>query len=339
MTTDAVGGVWQYSVDLVRELGSLGIEVLLVCLGPEPSAHQRRHLNGTPFLTAPFALEWTEHPWESVAQSGVWLTRLEREYKPDVVHLNGYSLAAAQWEAPVLCVAHSCVYSWWRAVHGCAPPSEWQQYKEQVSRGLKEASAVAAPSRAMLELLVSEYGVAPEKTSVIPNFSTALLPHAEKDSFSLAIGRMWDESKNLALLEAVAPQLSWPLHVAGSGTQFGPLAHEEVLRKMAAASVFVHPALYEPFGLVVLEAARAGCCLVLADIPSLRELWEGAAFFVSPRNPDAWVSILNWLVENEAERNEFAKRASDAATRFSSSRSVSMYRKLYDHMSMLRAAA
>ena len=41
-------------------------------------------------------------------------------------------------------------------------------------------------------------------------------------------------------------------------------------------------ARYEPFGLAVLEAAQAGCALVLSDIPTFRELWNGAAQFVPP---------------------------------------------------------
>ena len=40
---------------------------------------------------------------------------------------------------------------------------------------------------------------------------------------------------------------------------------------------------FEPFGLAVLEAARAGCALVLSDIATFRELWDGAALFVARR--------------------------------------------------------
>ncbi len=339
MTTDAVGGVWQYSIDLSRELASMGVEVLLVCLGPEPAGHQLRELNGARFMAAPFSLEWTENPWASIEKARAWLIRLEREFKPDIIHLNSYSLAAADWNAPVVCVAHSCVYSWWRAVHQCAPGAEWQEYRKQVCRGLREAEAVVAPSRAMLDCLLSEYGFEPEKGHTIPNFSSAFPPRASKEAFFLAVGRMWDKSKNLALLEAVAPQLTWPLHMAGNGTPLGALPHDEVLKRMAAASIFVHPAFYEPFGLAVLEAARARCCLVLADIPSLRELWQDAAVFVDPRNAPAWAAALNRLAENHAERGELANRAFLVAQRFSAARSVAMYRRLYDRISTVRAAA
>ena len=43
-------------------------------------------------------------------------------------------------------------------------------------------------------------------------------------------------------------------------------------------------------GLSVLEAAQAGMRLVLSDIASFRELWEGAATFVSAA--DGWAPAL-----------------------------------------------
>ena len=48
------------------------------------------------------------------------------------------------------------------------------------------------------------------------------------------------------------------------------------------AAIYALPARYEPFRLEVLEAAAPGCALVLGDIASLRELWDGAALFVAP---------------------------------------------------------
>ena len=56
--------------------------------------------------------------------------------------------------------------------------------------------------------------------------------------------------------------------------------------------IFAAPALYEPFGLTVLEAAAAGCALVLGDIASLRENWEGAAIFLPPADASAWQAAL-----------------------------------------------
>ena len=46
----------------------------------------------------------------------------------------------------------------------------------------------------------------------------------------------------------------------------------------------------------VLEAALAGCALVLGDMPSLREIWEGAALFVDPGDDAAIGSALRRAV-------------------------------------------
>ena len=66
---------------------------------------------------------------------------------------------------------------------------------------------------------------------------------------------------------------------------------------MARASVFAAPARYEPFGLGILEAALTGCALVLGDIDSLRELWDGAAEFVDPDDPAALAATLTGLAD------------------------------------------
>src|SRR5439155_1168938 len=86
--------------------------------------------------------------------------------------------------------------------------------------------------------------------------------------------------------------LSWgarvPRHLSAVG-QIGSLA---LRRLYAEASIYAWPARYEPFGLSVLEAALSGCALVLGDIPSLRELWEGAAWFVPADDDGALAAAI-----------------------------------------------
>ncbi|MDQ2711424.1 MAG: glycosyltransferase family 4 protein, partial [Acidobacteriota bacterium] len=218
MTADAVGGVWQYSVDLIEALSSYGCEILLSTLGPRPSPSQRDQLSrvsNVHLAESDFKLEWMDNPWGDVDRSSQWLLSLEREFKPDVVHLNGYSLASASFQAPVISVAHSCVYSWWTAVHGSEPGPEWLEYKYRISRGLSASAAVVAPSQFMAEAVTIHYGSRAEKTRVIHNFSSSPQTRPpEKQPYVLAGGRMWDEAKNLALLQSVADELQWTLHIA-----------------------------------------------------------------------------------------------------------------------------
>lgn len=333
MTADAVGGVWQYSLDLISHLANRGAKVLLATMGPQPDDIRKQHLATLPNVTlceSDYKLEWMQEPWQDVDHAGAWLLDLAAQFQPDVIHLNGYVHAALPWNAPVVVVAHSCVYSWWQAVHGTAPPAhEWTEYHRRVATGLHAADAVIAPSVFMADALAVHYGLPAARTQVIHNFSESPLYHGcEKEPFFLASGRSWDVGKNFQILDRVGDSLPWPIRVAAS------LPHESLLNEMQRASIYVHPALYEPFGLSVLEAARSQCCLVLSDIPSLRELWKGDAIFVDPRNPEEWIRVLNHLASDFAERESLGRCACIRAGCYSSFAPVEQYWRIYQSLSV-----
>jgi glycosyltransferase involved in cell wall biosynthesis len=66
----------------------------------------------------------------------------------------------------------------------------------------------------------------------------------------------------------------------------------------------------------VLEAALSGCALVLGDIPSLRELWDGAATFVEPDDAAELGRELTRLIEDDTRRKLTALLAMDRARRY-----------------------
>jgi glycosyltransferase involved in cell wall biosynthesis len=85
---------------------------------------------------------------------------------------------------------------------------------------------------------------------------------------------------------------------------------------MSQRPVFVSAALYEPFGLAVLEAAQSGCPLVLSDIPTFRELWGEAALFVPARDDQAFSDAIRGLLEDEDGRIALGRAARRRARRF-----------------------
>jgi glycosyltransferase involved in cell wall biosynthesis len=328
MTVDAVGGVWTYALDLARALGERGVHVSLVLMGPPASDAQREDVAGIPtadMYERPYALEWMDDPWCEVAQAGEWLLELEGELRPDVVHLNGYCHAALPFRAPVLVTGHSCVLSWWRAVYGTDAPAKWDAYAEKVADGLQAADLVVAPTAAMLSNLDFHYGPLLRRR-VIPNgrYATGLFatPPASKDAVVLTAGRLWDQAKNVESVASVAPYLSWPVYIAGESRRpsgdsvsyggvhcLGRLSPRELAAWMGRAAIYALPARYEPFGLSVLEAALAGCALVLGDIRSLREIWGDTAIYVPPDNRRALASAIETLVHDGEYRQELATRA------------------------------
>jgi glycosyltransferase involved in cell wall biosynthesis len=98
---------------------------------------------------------------------------------------------------------------------------------------------------------------------------------------------------------------------------------------MCRAAIFIAPALYEPFGLSVLEAAACGCALVLADLPSFRELWGDAALFVDPHDSAAISSALHGLCSDKKLRAQLQAAASARAKLYSLSAMAMAYRQLY----------
>ncbi|MFL5407977.1 MAG: glycosyltransferase family 4 protein [Myxococcales bacterium] len=349
MTADAVGGVWTYALELSRGLSSRGMHVALATMGPRPSPAQRSEALAIPGLSlheSEFRLEWMEDPWDDVQRAGEWLLSLERDLLPDVLHLNGYCHGALPFNAPVVVVGHSCVLSWFDAVKGAPAPSEYRRYGEAVKRGLQAASLVVAPSQAMLSELQRHYGPL-SVVRVIQNGLDAEKFHvARKEPFVLAAGRLWDEAKNLRALEAAAPSLPWPVRVAGyarhpdggeihpSGIELlGAMAPQNLAAEMARASIYALPALYEPFGLSVLEAALSGCALVLSGIPSLRELWAGAAEFVDPRDPRSLVAGLRRLIDDDDLRRGVAAAAFSRGAALSARRMIDEYIGAYRTLS------
>jgi hypothetical protein len=171
MTADSIGGVWACAVELSRALHRHDIHVLLATMGAALSEDQReevRRLSNVEVCARPYKLEWMDDPWDEVDAAGEWLLGLEQKFNPDLIHLNGHTHAALDWQAPSLVVGHSCVLSWWRAVKKEAAPARWHEYENRVGRGLKKADLVVAPTHTMLRALEFHYGPL-KATKVIPN--------------------------------------------------------------------------------------------------------------------------------------------------------------------------
>ncbi|MGP1384355.1 MAG: glycosyltransferase family 4 protein [Thainema sp.] len=349
MTTDFMGGVWVYTLELAQGLSQRGVEVAIASMGDLPSPEQRQALEqiaGVQLYTSQFKLEWMDNPWADVDRAGDWLLSLAEEVQPDVVHLNGYVHAALAWSVPVVVVGHSCVMSWWQAVKGEAAPASWQTYCDRVAEGIHQADYVIAPTQAMLDALSHHYATPDEPlppNRVIYNgrSSWPFMPGA-KQNVALAIGRLWDEAKNLSLLSQVASDLLWPVYVAGQKQhpqgsaiellnvqELGNLSFEELRSWLSCAAIYVHPARYEPFGLAVLEAALSKCALVLSDIPSLRELWQDAALFVAPDDADGLRELLQGLMTDAARCRELAQKAYQRAQQYTPQPMVEEYVRVY----------
>jgi glycosyltransferase involved in cell wall biosynthesis len=323
MTLDAVGGVWRYAMDLAANLGPLGYRFTFVGLGPLPSTSQwveAERLGRLLWIGAP--LDWLVDDERELDPIPDLLRTLVAENGIDLVHLNLPSQAyRLQLDVPMLVVSHSCVVTWFSGVRKSPVPDQWQWQFRRNRGGFDAADVALAPSHAHAAMLRASYG-AIDGLDVVYNATGLIEAAAGKERIVFAAGRWWDEGKNGATLVAAAAGSHWPFVMAGPDRgpngqhidlgavrSLGEMSHAEVVRWMGRAGIFISPSRYEPFGLAPLEAAKAGTALVLADIPTYRELWDGAALFAAPGDPSAFADAVNRLADNDALRHDFARRA------------------------------
>lgn len=325
LTTDTVGGVWRYSIELARGIAARGAHVVLAVLGPPPDPAQCREatsIAGVRLVVTGLPLDWLADSPAQIEAAAQALASLAEQVVADTVQLHAPALVGdIIWPVPVIAVAHSCIGTWWRSVRGGTLPPDLAWRAEATARGLARADHVIAPSDAFATELRDCYGTA-RPIDVVWNGRTPMNSEKQRLAQVLTVGRLWDEGKNIAALDAAAAQLDCPVLAAGASTglngaratcrnvrMLGPLGEAALADEYARAAVFVSLSTYEPFGLAVLEAAQAGCALVLSDIPTFRELWDGAALLVSNRQPDRIAAAVESILRDPA----LQARQSDAA--------------------------
>jgi glycosyltransferase involved in cell wall biosynthesis len=344
MTTDTVGGVWSYSMELCRMLTQ--VQFHLATAGAKLNEGQKKeveNLHNVIVYESQYKLEWMENVWNDIDKSGEWLLELEEIIRPDLVHLNSYSYGVLPFNAPKIIVAHSDVFSWWQDVKGEMPPGEWNEYYNRVKQGIEAVDLVIAPSRAMKKCIQEIYAVTSLVKVIYNGRSKEMFNSRNKKSCIFSMGRVWDEAKNINLLIKASEKLDFNIRIAGD-QQFernsfehssdkikflGRLNNDSIAAELSEACLYVLPAKYEPFGLSALEAAMSACALVLGDIPSLREIWQDAALYVDVNDEGMLAKRINGLMGDSEQLKHYQYKALERAENFSSAAMASAYLEIY----------
>jgi glycogen(starch) synthase len=359
MTTDTIGGVWMYSIDLARGLLEAGNEICLVSFGELPDANQERSVRELQqispqrfrFLPTEWPLEWVSGD-SRIEESSKYLAELIGSFGPDLLHSNQFCYGGINVRVPRVVVAHSDVISWWHARFGEEPSgNDWlDRYRSIVRAGLNGADVVVSPSRAQLRSLEQHFGSLGSRGRVIHNGSAPQVHGTDSRKLrAVTAGRLWDEGKNTAIVELA--RLPLPVYIAGRQrnspehvgvaemqhealvTLLGHLNRSALSKVLAESSIYLGTSLYEPFGLAPLEAAHAGCALVLSDIESFREIWGDAALYFHPRDPGSLHDAVVQLIEWPMVCKHLQQRAFDRARKlYPLDRFVHAYTDLYEQV-------
>jgi len=350
MTTDTVGGVWSFTKELAGELLSDGCPVALVSVGRAPNETQQswgaeqgvRWGPNFRFEALEAPLEWMTDNKRAFSAAAPEISRIAAEFEAEMLLSSQYCFGALACEIPRIVVAHSDVLSWAEA---CRPQgledSAWlATYIALVSEGLVCADAVVAPTHWMLHSLGRNFPL-PHTRRVIPNGRN--LPQLDhgvpRKMQAVTAGRVWDEAKNLRMLQDVdAPmpmlivgetefESAQLLLCGGEARLLGPLHENALFDLFRESAIYICTSRYEPFGLAPLEAALCGCAVLANDIASMHEVWGDAALYFS--GPESLSDWLRRLSDHGGLLGEAQTRATTRAREFTASRMAKAYSELF----------
>jgi glycogen(starch) synthase len=277
-----------------------------------------------------------------------------RRWRPDVVHAHDWLVAQTAvtvtetTRAPLVATLHATE----AGRHQGWLPSPLNRAIDSVERWLAgRASEVITCSTAMRDEVVRLFD--PQRVDIVPNgidaarwTESARAKAAARAAYGgdgpvLAFaGRLVHEKGVQDLLRALRPlRDSFPglrLAVAGAGGYepmlrdlsrrlrvvravdwLGFVPENELAAVLGAADAVVVPSLYEPFGIVALEAVVAGTPLVVAETGGLRDLADSgvAATSFPPGDVDALVSAVGKVLVDPAAARRLAARAARTVRR------------------------
>jgi glycogen(starch) synthase len=232
-----------------------------------------------------------------------------------------------------------------------------QSHIHAVERSMvREADRVITCSRYMRSHVTSVFGVGPKRITVIPNGMDPRdlepvatdLPAlrrrfaAPDERLVLMVGRLVYEKGFHLALDALAPVVrrrgGVRFVVAGTGTAEAELklqarrlrlmrhgsflgwVGDDMLHSLyRVADLCIVPSIYEPFGLVALEAMASGCLCVVADTGGLREVVpdDGTVGLRFPsRDSEALGEVLERVLVDDEARAQLVAEAREHVLRF-----------------------
>lgn len=195
------------------------------------------------------------------------------------------------------------------------------------------ADAILPNTRAELNQINQLFGIPLGHMNVIPNGVETRFLKAESSEFEkryglkdyvLFVGQISSARKNVIRLLEVAPSLDAPLVLIGDlGTDEYSQQCAELIKRnnvlhlpsqehhstllasaYAAAKVFVLPSLFETPGIAAMEAALAGCSIVITQNGGTIEYFKKMASYINPLDSSSLLTSINKLlhIENEEHR-------------------------------------
>ncbi|HEV2527444.1 MAG TPA: glycosyltransferase family 1 protein [Thermomicrobiales bacterium] len=333
-------GVSRYIENLVRHLpGQLGSDdELMVAGGPR----------STP---AGIADRWVGHPVGRIAWEQTALPIRARRDGWDLLH-SPVNVTSLLRTVPAVVTVHDLAFM----SAGATMPAARRRYLAAMThRSVRTAARVIAVSESTRDELARWFDVLPDRVAVTPLAPEPHFHPAGSDEladfrirsgidrpFILSVGTREPRKNGPALVRAwasIAASIPHDLVLVGPAGWLGGELDQaladltdglrervrltgfvddaDLPRWYAAAAAFAYPALYEGFGLPVIEAMACGVPVLTSTTSSLPEVAGDAALLVPPGEVDAIAAGLQRLVTDSALAGDLRSRGLVRAATFS----------------------
>lgn len=344
----AAGGTAAHVDGLSHALQGLGHDVVVVTRRA-PGTERDAMLDDVRVIRADVDLPWLdENPVANIASANHALVAAAASldgWRPDIVHAHDWQTAWASdvigtiAGAPIVTTFHGTE----RGRHGghLKPGASteinsvewWQAYRSR---------RMTAATKLMVREIVDGFEVDPGHVTRIPGgidpaWWRAVDPDevqvAGRSGLVLAWGRVQYEKGFQILARAVGqlryrigglectiagrgsylPELQSQVDVAGVGDIIelpGFVSDSQLRAATHRAGCIVIPSLYEPFGVVALEALASGAPLIVADTGGLAELvgGTGSALLFEPGNADQLADCIERVLTDQMLADELVER-------------------------------
>ncbi|MDA3896034.1 MAG: glycosyltransferase family 1 protein [Desulfobacteraceae bacterium] len=112
--------------------------------------------------------------------------------------------------------------------------------------------------------------------------------------------------------------------------QVGYVSDEQLRALYSIASLYIHPSLYEGFGLTVLESMAAGCPVVTSNVYSLPEVVGDAALFVDPYSVAEIAAAIQSVCLDASLKTDLVRRGRARAKTFTWDRCAGKVAAIYE---------
>jgi glycosyltransferase involved in cell wall biosynthesis len=299
-------------------------------------------------------------PAASVLRIPFGIPSAVRRYRSNVLHVTYVAPPAVA--CPTVVTVHDLSYL---AYPRSVSPRTRLILTVLVRASVRRAARVIAISAFTRQDLVTRYGIAEEKISVIhlaagPAFRVLddagrqRLPEGVSEPYVLAVGNL-EPRKNLArLIEAFAavavePGITAKLVLVGKSkgqeASLARLVEQHRLRERVVftgfveedqlvllynrAALFIYPSLYEGFGLPPLEAMACGCPVIASNVTAIPEVLGDAALLVDPTSVPAMAEAMRAVLRGNPAAADLRARGLRQAARYSWARAAEQTREVY----------